>query len=178
MVLPSRDGGRLSSGKQITITINDVNEKPIINANMKATDMQEGDKSGDPNGDNKVCSAIFAMDEIKKNGDDVIDGQSVSAFATAFQATDPDEKSANKATWGTLKYRLTPGWKNSDLFDIDENSGEITPKTSKMSEFDFEKRRYKLASEGIPDGQMRINVVAYDAEHLHCRLTAPVHIYQ
>ena len=53
------------SGKQITITINDVNEKPIINANMKATDMQEGD-AGDPNGDNKVCSAIFAMDEIKK----------------------------------------------------------------------------------------------------------------
>ena len=130
---------------------------------MSPSPMLNEETSGQ--GDNQVCGAIFEMNEYKKNGREVMEDQTVSPLAQIFKANDPDKDSTNTA-WGDLTYGLTSGWKDSDLFDIDPNSGQLTPKASKMSEFDFDALRYRMDSHGIPDGQMRANVVVTDGGNL------------
>jgi hypothetical protein len=65
-----------------------------------------------------------------------------------------------QASWGEMTYSITTGWKDGDFFEIAAN-GEIQVKAGNFAEIDFEAL---INREGIPDGVMRINVVAKDNE--------------
>ena len=132
--------GRLSASKTITVGIKDVNEPPIIAAAMRPVTMAPPLRSGRVDGDNKLCTANFATAEYKKNG-----GWSTPAklfmrcsaptglLATAlkFAAVDPDQGATN-AQWRTVKYSLTAGHFDSDIFSIDAGDGTIKPNSSKL----------------------------------------------
>ena len=186
----ARDGkGRSSSLKKITITINDVNEAPIIDQTTMIPDsinlnMDPGGSGGGTAqiaATNLVCTASFAVYEFKKNGANVIANQPLVAALDGsllptedgktpvqlpFQAADPDQGSSN-AEWRTVKYSLTPDWHDSNHFEIDENTGVIKPKSNNPINNIYPSQTYidfELLVDRplITDHNMRINVVAKD----------------
>ena len=164
------DRGRMSSKQTISIKVKDVNEAPIIDAaTMLPQSMPPAQSSGRVGGNNKVCTARFAVSEFKKYSSNgmLFSGQSVSAlFDSAdnanpplrFLAADPDQD-AIEASWKAVTYSLTSGYYDSDVFDIDAVSGAITPKSTAMDSVDFELLSDRV---GVGDGLMRINLVASD----------------
>ena len=82
------DPGRLSDAESITISINDVNEPPVLDAAMLPANMIPPDQSGRQNGDNMVCTALFMLFEFRKDGTAVISGQSNPALVDGAQGVD------------------------------------------------------------------------------------------
>ena len=161
--------GRMSAKKTVTIQIKDVNEPPIIHSTMKPEDLPLSMSSGRVDGDNKLCTAKFTIQELKKDGAQVISGQSAtplydpaigSELPLNFLAADPDQSATSATDWKTVIYSLTAGYFDSDAFEIDASLGTITSKPSAFGSIDFELLNFRP---GVPDQSLRINVVASDA---------------